>query len=144
MVRGDGRRSRRSQAEVLWPTPHPMALGGRATVRYRAPRWWGDDVSRTVEAALRCVETVPADQITVGVERPCPTRVVATRPWFEAEIDVTVPLEGLPTSRFAGHVVTWSLELRDSAAPPELQVVDVTVQVAPVVAPSVLQGDERP
>ena len=145
MAKGVVRRSRRQQPEILWPTPDPLTLGAQVTLRYRAPRWWGGDGSpRRLEASLRCVETVPPAQTNLSVDEFCAVRVVGVRPWFEAEVDVRVPLEAIPTSQLAGHRVTWRLDLCDSAAPPGSEVLEWPVLVAPAVARAVLQGDVTP
>ena len=126
---------------MLWPTPDPLALGGRATLRYRAVRPTVDDPGRQVQARLCCRETLPTGQTIVASETTCPTRVLTSSRWFEAEVDLAVPLDALPTMSLAGHAVSWSLIVDDASAdrPHEFPVV-----VAPVVAAAVLQGDPTP
>lgn len=136
-ARGKPRRT----GQLLWPRPGPLALGDRVTLRYRARRSSaGDDERRTVDAVLRCVETLPSGSSTTAASLTCPTRVVARHPWFEVEIDVEIALGGMPTMNVAGHGVHWTLTVLDDAEADGGQGVVVEVVVAPAVAAAVLDG----
>lgn len=130
------RRARRA-AQLLWPRPGPLCLGDQVTVRYRALRT-GDDAARSVTASIRRTERLPSGATQAITTTTCPVQVVATRPWFEAEVRLEVPLDAVPTMTFAQHSVAWALVLDDpvaSEAP-----VEFPLTVAAQVAPAVLHG----
>jgi hypothetical protein len=97
-----------------------------------------------VQAALRCTETLPTGQIVVASETDCPTRVLSSPRWFEAEFDLEIPLDAVPTMTFAGHDVTWTIVLLDTPQGGDGERCEHPVVVAPVVAAAVLQGDRTP
>jgi len=130
-------RSRRASnsavGTVLFPNTTPIPLGGHAVVRF---------AGSPVRAMLVCHEVVPGavgSTVTEVFTVDCPVRMVAHEPAPEAAIRVDIPLSVWPTTTFADHRVDWSLVIETPS-----DSVQCPVQVAPVVARTVLQGEVNP
>lgn len=135
--------SRTATAALLFPNTAPIPLGGHAVVRFTAAGPLPDTDS-PVTAVLVCRERVPGapgaePTITVVSRVDCPVRVMTHEPVGEAEIRLDIPLSASPTMSFADHRVEWTLTVEMSS-----NTVERAVQIAPVVARAVLQGDVKP